>query len=81
MTKHFETVIVGAGHGGLATSYHLTQQKQDHVILEKQRVGEARRSAKWDSFTPETPNWMLQLPGFAYNADGPGGFLARNEAV
>jgi putative flavoprotein involved in K+ transport len=81
MTKHFKTVIIGAGQAGLAASYHLTQQKRDHVILEKHRIGEAWRSAKWDSFTLVTPNWMLQLPGFAYDGDDPDGFMVRNEIV
>lgn len=79
--EHIDTVIIGGGQAGLATSYHLNQYKRSHVILEKYRIGEAWRSGKWDSFTLVTPNWMLNLPGFAYNGDDPNGFLKRDEVV
>jgi len=79
--EYFDTVIVGAGQAGLAVSYYLTQQNREHVLLERQRIGEAWRSAKWDSFTLVTPNWMLQLPGFIYKFDHPDGFLTRDEVV
>lgn len=81
MIEQYDTIIIGGGQAGLATSYHLTQQNREHVILEKQRMGEAWRSGKWDSFTLVTPNYMLQLPGFAYNGDNPDGFLTRDEIV
>jgi putative flavoprotein involved in K+ transport len=81
MMEQFDTVIIGAGQAGLATSYYLNQQNREHIVLEKQRVGEAWRSGKWDSFTLVTPNWMLQLPGFNYDGDNPEGFLTRDEVV
>lgn len=81
MTARFNTIVIGAGHAGLATSYYLTQQGRNHIVLEKQRIGEAWRSAKWDSFTLVTPNWALRLPGFPYQGDDPDGFLTRDEVV
>ncbi len=81
MIEQFNTIIIGAGQAGLAASYHLTQKNIEHVILEKQRAGEAWRSGKWDSFTLVTPNYMLQLPGFAYEGNKPDGFLHRDEVV
>ncbi len=81
MAERIDTVIIGGGQTGLATSYHLTQQKREHVILEKRRIGEAWRSAKWDSFTLVSPNWTIQLPGFAYEGDDPEGYLTRDEVV
>jgi len=77
----YDTIIIGGGQAGLAASYYLTQQNREHVILEKQRVGESWRSGKWDSFTLVTPNYMLQLPGFEYEGDNPDGFLKREEVV
>jgi putative flavoprotein involved in K+ transport len=62
-------------------SYLLTQQDRDHVVLEKrERVGESWRG-RWDSFTLVTPNWQLQLPGYAYPGDDPDGFMPRDEVV
>lgn len=81
MTERQDTIIVGAGQAGLAAGYLLSKQNREHLILEKQRIGESWRSGKWDSFTLVTPNYMLQLPGYAYDGDQPFGFLGRDEVV
>jgi putative flavoprotein involved in K+ transport len=81
MTEHIETVIIGGGQAGLALSYYLTRQGRTHLVLEQGRVGETWRSGRWDSFTLNTPNWMTQLPGFAYQDDDPDGFLPREDIV
>lgn len=81
MAEQIDTVVIGAGQAGLSTSYYLTQQQREHIVLEKQQIGNAWRSAKWDSFTLVTPNWTLQLPGFPYNGDNPDGFLTRDEII
>jgi putative flavoprotein involved in K+ transport len=49
-------VVVGAGQAGLAVSYYLRSFDIEHVVLERGRVGESWRSARWDSFTLVTPN-------------------------
>lgn len=76
-----DTVVVGGGQAGLAASYHLTRAGREHVVLEKDRVGEAWRSRRWDSFTLVTPNRQLQLPGLPYDGDKPDGFLPRADVV
>ena len=81
MAEVTDTVVIGGGQAGLAASYLLTQQGRDHVVLERSRVGERWRSARWDSFTLVTPNWSVLLPGFHYHGDDPDGFLARDEVV
>jgi putative flavoprotein involved in K+ transport len=81
MTEYLETVIIGVGQAGLALSYYLTRQGRTHLVLEQGRVGEVWRSGRWDSFTLNTPNWMTQLPGFAYQGDDPDGFLPREDIV
>ena len=81
MTEQVETVIIGGGQAGLALSYYLTRQGRTHLVLEQGRVGETWRSGRWDSFTLNTPNWMTQLPGFAYQDDDPDGFLPREDIV
>lgn len=81
MTERIDTIVIGAGQAGLATSYHLTQQRREHIVLEKRQIGDSWRNAKWDSFTLVTPNWTLRLPGFAYAGNNPEGFLSRDEVV
>jgi putative flavoprotein involved in K+ transport len=59
----FDCVVIGAGQAGLATSYHLNRLGVAHVVLERGRVAETWRSARWDSFCLNTPNWCTRLPG------------------
>ena len=81
MTEQIDTIIVGGGQGGLATSYHLIQQGREHIILEKEAQAAQVWRNRWDSFTLITPNWMLRLPGAEYKGDQPDGFIAREEVV
>ena len=80
MTERIEVVIVGAGQAGLAVSRELTEADIAHVVLERDRVGQAWR-ARWDSFCLVTPNWFLQLPGYPYGGDDPDAFMLRDEVV
>ena len=63
MSKQIETVIIGGGQAGLATSYHLTRLGREHIVLEKAAMaGNAWRNDRWDSFTLNTPNWTFRSP-------------------
>ncbi|MGZ4627080.1 MAG: flavin-containing monooxygenase [Kineosporiaceae bacterium] len=62
-TDDIDTVVVGAGQAGLATSYHLTDAARDHVVLDRGRVAERWRSERWDSLRLLTPTWLNSLPG------------------
>src|SRR6185436_5716919 len=79
--RESDTVVLGAGQAGLAVSYYLTQDRVPHVVLEQDFVGATWQNKRWDSFTLVTPNWMNQLPGFAYRGKDPDGFLPRAEVV
>ena len=82
MIQTLDTIIVGGGQGGLATSYYLKQQGRKHLVLEQSdQAGSAWRDGRWDSFTLVTPNWAFRLPGAEYTGDQPGGFLNRDEVV
>ena len=50
-----ETLVVGAGQAGLAVSRSLTGQGADHVVVERGRIAERWRSARWDSLRLLTP--------------------------
>src|SRR5215218_2068798 len=76
-----DTVVIGAGHAGLATSRLLTQAGRDHVVLERGRIGERWRSERWDSLRLLTPNWMISLPGSRYGGPDPDGFAPGTSFV
>lgn len=79
--ERVDTVVVGAGQAGLAVSSFLTQHGREHVVLERGRVGETWRSARWDGFCLNTPNWSLQLPGGEYDGDEPDAFAPLAEVI
>ena len=82
MRESIETVVVGGGQAGLATSYHLSRHDREHVVLEQAtQPGNAWRNGRWDSFTLVTPNWAFRLPGAEYRGNEPGGFMPRDEVV
>jgi putative flavoprotein involved in K+ transport len=75
------TVVVGAGHSGLATSRCLADRSIDHIVLERGEVAHSWRTQRWDSLRLLTPNWMTRLPGYAYLGDDPDGYLAVPDVV
>jgi putative flavoprotein involved in K+ transport len=81
IVEQIETVIIGGGQAGLAMSYYLGQLGQEHIILERQRVAERWRSERWDSLMFQSPNWNIQLPGFAFQATDPDAFAARDDVL
>ena len=76
-----DTIIVGAGHAGLAVSRLLTDAEHDHVVLDRGRVAERWRTERWDSLHLLTPNWMTRLPGWCYTGADPDGYLSSAELI
>ncbi len=76
-----DTVVIGAGHAGLAVSHRLTEAGRDHVVLDRGRVAERWRSERWDSLHLLTPNWMTRLPGWDYSGYDLEGYMAVGELV
>ena len=79
--EQIETVVIGGGQAGLAMSYYLGQLGREHIILERQRVAERWRSERWDSLAFQSPNWNIQLPGFAFQAADPDAFASREDVL
>ena len=78
---HTTTVIIGAGHAGLAMSRCLTERAIDHVVLERGEVANTWKTERWDSLTLLTPNWQSRLPGYGYEGDDPHGYRAMPETI
>ncbi len=80
-TETVETVVVGAGHAGLAVSRLLSDAGRDHVVLERGRVAERWRTERWDSVHLISPSWMLRLPGMPYAGSAPDSYLSAGGFV
>lgn len=79
--KHTTTVVIGAGHSGLAMSYRLRERGIDHVVLERGQIADSWRHGRWDSLRLLTPNWQAELPGAGYSGTDPDGYLTMPEVV
>ncbi|HEY3484299.1 MAG TPA: NAD(P)-binding domain-containing protein, partial [Ilumatobacteraceae bacterium] len=75
------TVVIGAGHAGLAMSSCLSARSIDHVLLERSEVANSWRTERWDSLRLLTPNWQCRLPGHEYDGHDPDGFMTMPEVV
>ena len=75
------TVVVGAGHAGLAVSHCLAARGIDHVVIERGEVAHSWRTERWQSLRLLTPNWQTRVPGLAYDGDDPDGFMTMAEVV
>ncbi len=75
------TVVIGAGHSGLAASRFLSARSIDHVVLERGDVANSWRHERWDSLRLLTPNWQSRLPGYRYEGGDPDGFMTMAEVV
>jgi putative flavoprotein involved in K+ transport len=76
-----DTVVIGAGHAGLAVSRLLTDAGREHVVLDRGRIGNRWRTERWDSLHLLTPSWMTRLPGWSYRGPDPDGYLSVGSFV
>jgi putative flavoprotein involved in K+ transport len=83
--RSIATVVIGAGHNGLAMSRCLAELGIEHIVLERGEVANTWRHERWDSLRLLTPNWLSRLPGYAYGQEHPGadpdGFMGMAETV
>jgi putative flavoprotein involved in K+ transport len=75
------TVVIGAGHAGLAASRCLSERSIDHVVLDRGEVANSWRRERWDSLRLLTPNWQTRLPGCRYAGADPDGFMTMPEVI
>jgi putative flavoprotein involved in K+ transport len=75
------TVVIGAGHAGLAISHFLSRRSIDHVVIERGEVANTWKTERWDSLRLLTPNWQTRLPGLDYDGDDPDGFMTMPELI
>ncbi len=76
-----ETLIVGGGQAGIAMSEHLGKAGRPHIIVEKNRIAERWRSARWDSLCMNGPAWHDRFPGLEFTQDGPDDFPGKDRVA
>jgi putative flavoprotein involved in K+ transport len=81
LPRNISTVVIGAGHAGLAMSHRLSARAIDHVVLERGEVANTWKTERWDSLRLLTPNWQSRLPGLRYDGDDPDGFMTMPEVI
>ncbi len=77
--ERINTVVVGGGQAGIATSEHLGAHGIPHVVLERHRIAERWRSERWDSLVANGPAWHDRFPNMEFSCDGDA--FADKEAV
>lgn len=79
--ENTHTVIVGAGQAGLAMSAHLRDQNIPHIVLERDRIAERWRTARWDSLVANGPAWHDRFPAQEFAGISGDSFATRDEVV
>ena len=75
-----DTLVVGAGQAGIAASEHLSNHGISHIILERDRIAEKWRSARWDSLVANGPAWHDRFPSRDFDDPNYDAFISK-EAV
>jgi putative flavoprotein involved in K+ transport len=76
-----DTLVIGAGQAGLATSYWLTKAGVSHLLVEARDTLGGAWHDRWDSFCTVAPNFTLLLPGMPYDGPDPDAFMPRAGVV
>jgi len=75
--EKIETLVVGGGQAGLAMSEHLSNNGLSHLVLERDRIAERWRSARWDSLVANGPAWHDRFAGMAFADTDPDAFPGK----
>jgi putative flavoprotein involved in K+ transport len=76
-----DTVVVGAGQAGVAMSEHLSNNGVPHLILERDRIAERWRTARWDSLVANGPAWHDRFPGMEFADADPDAFVPKEQVA
>lgn len=79
--EKFDTLVIGGGQAGLAMSEHLGTHNIPHLILERDRIAERWRTARWDSLVANGPAWHDRFPSKKISNLDPDAFASKDEMV
>lgn len=76
-----DTLVIGAGQAGVAMSEHLSKRGVPHLVVEKNRIAESWRTARWDSLVANGPAWHDRFPGMTFSDFGPDAFAPKEKVA
>ena len=76
-----DTLVIGAGQAGVATSEHLTKMDIPHIVLERSRIAEGWRTQRWDSLVANGPAWHDRFPGLEFEGIAPDAFASKDRTA
>jgi putative flavoprotein involved in K+ transport len=76
-----EVLVVGGGQAGIAMSAHLSANSVPHLVLERGRIAESWRTARWDSLVANGPAWHDRFPGLEFAGVDPDGFPGKERVA
>ncbi len=79
--QEIDTIIVGGGQSGLAMSAQLSECGIPHLVLERARIAEAWRTARWDSLVANGPAWHDRFPVAKFDDLDPGAFAGKDRVA
>lgn len=80
-TTQIDTLVVGAGQAGVAMSEHLSNLGVPHLVVERDRIAERWRTARWDSLVANGPAWHDRFPGLAFDDIDPDAFASKEQVA
>ena len=79
--EHVDTLVIGAGQAGIAASEHLGSRGIPHLVLERKRIAESWRTARWDSLVANGPAWHDRFPNMDFTGCGPDAFVPKEQVA
>jgi putative flavoprotein involved in K+ transport len=79
--EKIDTLVVGAGQAGVALCEHLGQQGVPFLVLEKNRIGESWRTARWDALVTNGPVWHDRFPNLEFQGNAPDEFVGKDRVA
>lgn len=79
--ENVDTLVVGAGQAGIAMSEHLGKRGIGHLVLERNRIAESWRTARWDSLVANGPAWHDRFPNLTFEGLDPDAFAHHDRVA
>lgn len=76
-----DTLVVGAGQAGIALCEHLGHQGVPYLVLEKSRIAQAWRTARWDALVTNGPVWHDRFPNLEFTGNAPDEFVSKDRVA